>query len=1272
MVIKKAKKVSKWSWYAVVGCTLLLAVAITLGRHFTPMLKEYRQDLELWLEQNTGQDVELGDLSASWHGMGPAISLTELRLSQSGRTTVELDNVTIKLSLLNLLRQTILPRQIYVHGGEVQLQQQPSGHLLLANTKAGTGGASVAWLPQALLNSLRYAQVDDFDLVLTTAARKKITYHNLAAKFSNNHDESHMQLSYQHPGAIAHTLQFTLSSAGDWQDWSTVASRAYLDVNNFPYTLLAPWLEPQHLPIKNGQISGKAWVDGVGADATAAHLQLELATVMLSNNHLPKQKIRLTGNFAWKQNEPQQWRLQGDHLAIAIGQDQLLPRQFSLSKQREDDSTIWHLRSEALQLKGLSALLLRVAKPYVPLPQGLEKAEPQGELTNVDWQIVQGDNGHNDHHFLADVESFGSKPVMGIPGFNGVSGRLGVFPQAGQFKLNANQLQLHEPKVFTEPLNFSLAEGTINWVHGTAGWLVNGDNLKLINPDLGLSASLSLELDEDLKHPWIELLAEQTKAIEASKVHSYLPWQVFDPKLTAWLRQAIQGGQFQNGVFLWRGPVEKTPFDEGDGTIKAEIDWDDARFSFHEEWPKLTQGKINLRYEGRRLDASLAQGELAGISISDTTAWLPAIIKDQELRLELRAHGSGSLQQIKPFLRQTPLWHDLEREFNDIKLSGPMMLGVDLGIALDDKHDHLAVDGKVYPSDGKVELPVQHLDFTHLNGVIGFSETSISADNLTAQLWQQPVNFTIQPKKDTQGVNYTAFHGKGQFNAKEIEKHYPNPWWQMTTGDIDLDVTWNDYKHGAGVSNLIINSDLNGVALQLPEPLAKKAGQRWPLSAKLDFHEDGIRLLDLKLNKKMAGLLQWQSPESSEWQFQRGAIAIGQAKQEQLPDKPGLTVFGTVDKLDLQQWIDQTKTMWPKQAGSAHADVFQQAQLAIAQLKIGGQRYNDLNVSVKNQPNEWSVYVNSDALEGEINVPKDSTHAAEDFNFTLEKCRLVKSHDTVSAAEKVTVDTLPVFRGSCRQSQLWEARLGQVSVVTKAKDQSYQVEKLEINNPEFNVQANIDWQQSAGRDLSVLKGYMGFNNIAKVLAKFNLRSDIESREGKIDFDLQSKQPLPKVDFRGLQGDVKLQMREGRLVDVNAGVGRFISLFSFQNLQRRLRLDFSDVFKEGLAYDSLSGDFTLDNGVAYTSNTEFIGSSVYMSISGRTDLVNETLDLELEVIPNVTGTLPVAAAVATGNPAVGAAVWFFDKLLSSKAKKIASYRYHVSGPFNNPTIKRVSG
>ena len=81
-----------------------------------------------------------------------------------------------------------------------------------------------------------------------------------------------------------------------------------------------------------------------------------------------------------------------------------------------------------------------------------------------------------------------------------------------------------------------------------------------------------------------------------------------------------------------------------------------------------------------------------------------------------------------------------------------------------------------------------------------------------------------------------------------------------------------------------------------------------------------------------------------------------------------------------------------------------------------------------------------------------------------------------------------------------------------------------------------------------------------------------------------------------------------------------------------------------------------------------GPAVQVAIDGRTDLQQETQDLQVTVRPEVS-TLAIGAA-ALVNPVAGAAALVANTVLKSPLNRVFSYRYHVTGSWSDPLVEKL--
>src|SRR5690606_19130865 len=118
---------------------------------------------------------------------------------------------------------------------------------------------------------------------------------------------------------------------------------------------------------------------------------------------------------------------------------------------------------------------------------------------------------------------------------------------------------------------------------------------------------------------------------------------------------------------------------------------------------------------------------------------------------------------------------------------------------------------------------------------------------------------------------------------------------------------------------------------------------------------------------------------------------------------------------------------------------------------------------------------------------------------------------------------------------------------------------------------------------------------------------IDADDGRIETSLAWHASPIAMKYGLLEGTVSFSLEDGSLREVSPGAGRLIGLLSLSALPRRLFLDFSDFFGEGLSFDSLKGDFLLTEGNAYTTNVRLEGPSVSALLVGRTGLAARDYD-----------------------------------------------------------------
>ncbi|NBN93215.1 MAG: TIGR02099 family protein, partial [Betaproteobacteria bacterium] len=142
--------------------------------------------------------------------------------------------------------------------------------------------------------------------------------------------------------------------------------------------------------------------------------------------------------------------------------------------------------------------------------------------------------------------------------------------------------------------------------------------------------------------------------------------------------------------------------------------------------------------------------------------------------------------------------------------------------------------------------------------------------------------------------------------------------------------------------------------------------------------------------------------------------------------------------------------------------------------------------------------------------------------------------------------------------------------------------------------------------------------------------------------------------------------KGQFLKADPGVARLLGIVSLQALPRRITLDFRDIFSEGLAFDRIESDLTVNEGVMRTDQLLIDGPAAKVRIKGQADLGRETQDLQVRVSPSMDAAT-VGALIA--NPVAGIAVFLLQQILDDPLGKLITFNYTITGSWADPQINK---
>ena len=236
-----------------------------------------------------------------------------------------------------------------------------------------------------------------------------------------------------------------------------------------------------------------------------------------------------------------------------------------------------------------------------------------------------------------------------------------------------------------------------------------------------------------------------------------------------------------------------------------------------------------------------------------------------------------------------------------------------------------------------------------------------------------------------------------------------------------------------------------------------------------------------------------------------------------------------------------------------------------------------------------------------------------------------------------------------------------------------------------NIRGNLRGLKTQGSTLALYQrdthawetsfsGVIRTSNIAKVMENFGYPGMVTSKKTTFDMSINWPGYPDQLDVNRLAGTVDINMQKGKFITEQSEgdntLLNLISLLNFDTLVRRLRLDFSDLSADGLAYDSVTGQLNFKNDYVYLKNDSPLTvdtTSADLQLVGDINLKQQTIDSQLVATLPIAGNLAVAAALTAGLPAA-VGVYVVGKLFKEQMDDFASVRYNVTGSWSDPKMQ----
>ena len=1368
-------RVKRLAVFARIALWLLLGFWMLFGATWAllygwivPRIEEFRPRIELEASKALGVSVRIGQITARSAGLIPSFELRDVTLTDSaGREALRLPRVVAALSPASLwgsgFEQLVLDQPVLdirrtldgkIYVGGLDIHQTRTGNndtadWIFSQAEFAIQGGLLRWTDeQSQAPPLVLSQVD---AVMRNSTRKH-AFRIDATPPPEWGDRFTLRGQFRQPLFSEGAGQFA-----DWTGQLYADFRRVGDVSRIKqYVSNTFGIDP-----RSGSGSLRAWADITKGQPSAATMDVALrdVNVQLGKKLEPLAISSVTGRVSGKRlndgfefatenlhfNTPDGLQWPGGNLALT-----------SIGTAGQTDQKN-ELKADRLDLAAVAQIANRL-----PLGTATHAAiasfAPRGLVETLDarWQIpVKGELSYTAKGRVSGLEVAAQpSPVLrskalqstttvaphqqpGRPGIKNAAIDFDMTQAAGKAKIVIAQGYLDLPGVFEEP------RVLLDKLSMDTQWTWTGQNIDVQMRDIAFAgadaagtaqASWRSGTTRTGAHDPDSLGVLDLKGVltrgNGSRIHRYLPLVLADP-VRHYVRDAVVQGDVSDVKFLVKGPVDDIPFaDASKGDFKISAKVKNGTFAYVPRtiqpkeaapWPMISDITAELVFNRAALDVNGVVAKVAGLpgmQVVKADARIPNLMNSATV--DVHARLKGPLNEALGFVNSSPLGSMTGNVLAKTVASGPADYGLHLTLPLNNI-DKTKVQGSVTLTGNDAQFSPETPQLSRLKGLVTFTESGFTVPSAQARMLGGDVRFEggMKPAARTQAPGIVPdsdviFRAQGTVTAEGIrlakDLGLASRLGQSAAGSTAYNATLGFRR---GVAEVVVTSNLQGMALSLPAPLNKTAEALLPLRFENTLLREtlapGLKLQDQLLFSagNVVAVQYVRDISTAQARVLRGSIAVGLDPSESAPlPEAGVAANIKLDNFNVDAWekiFSSTVGSSPAAVSAAATVAAQQVQgylpnqiaIRAKELLVSGRKLNNLVIGGTRDGPTWRANLDATELNGYLEFRQPgSTNAGRIF---ARLSRLNLGQSTVSDVENILDGqpaSIPALDVVVDDMELRGKKLGRIEIdavnragsatTNDSSAREWRLNKFNVIMPEAVLTATGNWiainsptsgvgpraqRPAAERRRTVMNFKLDIADSGLLLKRFGMADVVRRGKGKMEGQVAWVGSPLGLDYPSMNGQFNVNIESGQFLKADPGLAKLLGVLSLQSLPRRLTLDFTDVFSEGFAFDFVRGDVGINQGVASTNNLQMKGVNAAVLMDGSADISRETQDLKVVVVPEINaGTASLIATVI--NPAIGLGTFLAQYFLRRPLMEAATQEFHIDGSWADPKITKV--
>jgi len=1258
------KKIANILWLSLIVVIILTGILVSIGRLASPYLTDFKQDIENQVSQLTGSDVNIGKLNARWQGFGPTLVLGDIEIAPASGNLkpLKLGRIDLDLSIKSFISKgTLLPWNVVLHGIKLQLVRNADGKINIAGfTQDRDRQANENFAAEPLLQMPRIELRDTIiEWIDHTAKTPSAEFQDVSLLIKNDDDRHQLNLSFHLPGNKPQTLQLAADIEASPENLAAWSGEAFIKLRNFNATSWIKSLVPATFKLVGGFTDSDIWISHDNDAFSSISGNTSWQNIQLWNTEqqksLPLERISTT--FSLNRTR-QNWKLDLENFQLQSGQITWPATRLSYHRNNQADTylVVDHIETDLWQ--PIAQLILRETELVFPDMAFNGSISNLAAIWNQDlsnW-YAEGQLGG----FSVQV-----KNNEKIPAIKNLTAGFRANDKTGLLILDSQDTDYIDNKLFRNAISFTSLKGNLSWsLSAEDNLTIQSEYLRADTPHLSTTTRLKIDIPKQGKTQ-LDIQTDFENG-DASFASLYYPAGIMGAPLLDWLDRSIISGEITSGSFVLKGPAEDFAYSKTrNGHFEVLFNTEDTVLDYFPEWPRLEEVDAQVRFHNNSLAIKLVNGKILDSEVTEATATIAALQPISPIVIKGTTYGPAS-DNLR-ILNESPLKKDFSEIASSIALSGETKVNLDFQVPLG-KRGSYKLDGNVLFQNNSLRLTGWDLPLDNIQGQLNFDLDGLSSKGLKTRLLKSPVEIKVDHDEN----RVTHIRSKIKLSMKQFKEIFSAIPTDIIAGtalwNLDLQIPPVSLKKDKA-AKLILSSQLDGVTINAPEPLRKATSETRPLRVTTTLLPGSSLPVMFEYADDIDAQLLLDTSRQDNPVLKSGYVHFGTGKK---PDTRQnlFSLSGHIDLIKAEQWLELLD-----------ADMSPSEQTLPVKINLNTNKisYNDFainNLSLNAQISSNSLYgqVNSDEFSGSFAVPNFAKF--ETLSLNLDKAAFTSDFQTDTDSQSETRDlesfdpsVFPDMNIQVKKLTINEHDFGNLLIKSSRGKKHMRLDEFNLDGEILDLSATGIWVNDNNQHRSSFDFHLDSSNLGNALEKLAFTPQLAN--GTSVFEGRVKWLGAPYDFNQetLSGELSLTLEKGRFIEFDPGVGRVLGILNIGALQRRLSLDFSDLFKEGFTFDAISADFSIDNGDAYTNNMLIKSPSATINLSGRTGLAAQDYDQLVTITPSLQSSITLAGAVA-GGPAGAAVAYIAQKLVGKEVDKIARTRYTITGDWKDPQITKI--